>query len=95
MSIRNIDQLDAIIGPMLSVGRIPGAAIAVVAGDEIVFARGYGYRDLETKLFVTPDTVYPIASTTKAINATMLGILVDEGRLAGMHRYSIICRGFG
>jgi CubicO group peptidase (beta-lactamase class C family) len=82
MSIRNIDQLDAIIGPMLSVGRIPGAAIAVVAGDEIVFARGYGYRDLETKLPVTPDTVYPIASTTKAINATMLGILVDEGLLA-------------
>jgi len=82
MSIRNIDQLDAIIGPMLSAGRIPGAAIAVVAGDEIAFARGYGYRDLETKLPVTPDTVYPIASTTKAINATMLGILVDEGRLA-------------
>ena len=82
MSIETIDKLDAIIDPMLSAARIPGAAIAVVAGGKTVFAKGYGYRDLEAKLPVTPDTVYPIASTTKGINATLLGMLVDEGRLA-------------
>jgi CubicO group peptidase (beta-lactamase class C family) len=82
IAIETIDKLDAIIEPMLSAARIPGAAIAVVAGGKTVFAKGYGYRDLEAKLPVTPDTVYPIASTTKGINATLLGMLVDEGRLA-------------
>ena len=82
MSIQNVEKLDSIIGPMLRAARVPGAAIAVVAGGEVVYAQGYGYRDLVAKLPVTPDTVYPIASTTKAINATLLGMLVDEGRLA-------------
>lgn len=79
---RNIDKLDPLIEPMLQAARIPGAGLAIVAGDEMVFARGYGYRDLGSKLPVTPATVYPIASTTKAINATLIGMLVDDGLLA-------------
>ena len=80
-ALQNIDKVDAVIEPMLRAARIPGAAIAIVAGSETVFAKGYGYRSLEAKLPVTSETAYPIASTTKAINATLLGMLVDEGRL--------------
>jgi CubicO group peptidase (beta-lactamase class C family) len=80
--MQNIDRLDAIIEPLLDTARIPGAALAIVADGKIVFAKGYGYRNLEAKLPLNSDTVYPIGSTTKAINATVVGMLVDEGRLA-------------
>lgn len=78
----NLEKLDALIEPMRQAARIPGLAIAIVAGGATVFARGYGYRDLQAKLAMTEETIYPIASTTKAMNATLLGMLVDEGRLA-------------
>jgi len=81
MRTHSTAMLDALIEPMLLAAKIPGAAIAVVARGETVFARGYGYRDLSAKLPMTAQTVYPIASTTKAINTTLLGMLVDEGKI--------------
>jgi CubicO group peptidase (beta-lactamase class C family) len=78
----NIDAVEDSIEPLLRAARTPGAAVAVVAEGQTIFAKGYGYRDLDAKLPTTAATVYPIASTTKAFNATLLGILVDEGRLA-------------
>lgn len=90
VSLRNLDKLDALIEPMLRVARVPGAAIAVVASGKVVYAKGFGYRDLRSKKPLTADTIYPIASTTKTINATLLGMLVDEGRLewdAPVQRY--------
>lgn len=79
--MKNLQRIDGIIEAALRAARIPGAAIAVVAGGKAVYAKGYGYRDLRTKKPVEPETVYPIASTSKAMNATLLGLLVDEGRL--------------
>lgn len=77
-----MEQIADLVEPMLRTARIPGAAIAIVAGGKTVCAQGFGYRDLEAKLRSTPQTVFPIASTAKAINATLLGMLVDEGRIA-------------
>ena len=57
----------------------PGAALVVVQGDEVVFARGFGLADLENETPVTPDTRFFIGSSTKAFTATLLGMLVDEG----------------
>lgn len=81
-TIRNLEKLDERIELMLHAARIPGAAIAIVVGGEMVLARGYGYRDREAKLPLTPETVFPIASTTKAFNTTLLAMLVEEGKLA-------------
>ena len=58
----------------------PGLSIAVVSGDKIVYARGFGYRDLKAKLPVTPQTQFYIASTTKAFTATAAKLLADEGK---------------
>ncbi len=83
MDLREISaKLGDLIEPLLSAARIPGAGIAAVAGGEVVLATGYGYRDLDARLPVTCQTVYPIASTTKALNATLIGMLVDEGKLS-------------
>src|SRR5258706_8303116 len=76
--LREVDELG---DPLLKRGRIPGAALAVVAGDKLVYAKGFGYRDLGRRLATTANTRYPIASTTKTINATLIGMLVDDGKL--------------
>jgi CubicO group peptidase (beta-lactamase class C family) len=82
MQVKNLDKFDELIAPILRAARIPGSAIAVVVGDEPVFIRSYGLRDLSAQLQLGTDTLYPIASTTKSMNATLLGVLVDEGRLS-------------
>ena len=61
---------------------IPGVAVAVVRGDEVLMARGFGVRDLDSKEAVTADTIFAIGSSTKAMTATTLAMLVDEGKLS-------------
>ncbi len=60
---------------------IPGAAVVLVRGNEIVFANGFGVRQVGQSDLVTPETIFPIGSTTKALNAMMIARLVDQGRL--------------
>lgn len=61
---------------------VPGMALAIVKDGQVVYAKGFGVRDLDTKEPVTPDTVFAIGSTTKAFTATAIGTLVDEGTMA-------------
>jgi len=58
---------------------VPGVALAIVRGDEVIFARGFGVADVEKKTPVTPNTPFFIGSATKAFTATLVGMLVDEG----------------
>jgi CubicO group peptidase (beta-lactamase class C family) len=60
---------------------IPGLAIAVVKDDSVVLARGFGVRRLGEPDRVDEHTLFGVASTTKAMTAAALGVLVDEGLL--------------
>lgn len=60
---------------------VPGLAVAVVKGAEVIYARGFGLRDVGRGLPVTPHTIFGIGSCSKAFTATATGILVDEGKL--------------
>lgn len=82
MLAQNLEFLDPLIERLHQAGRIPGFAIAIVADGATIFARGYGHRDAAAKLPMSAATIYPIASTSKAFNATLLGMLVDEGKVA-------------
>ncbi len=61
--------------------KVPGLGLAIVAGGEVVFADGFGHRNLEDGLPMTADTLFAIGSTTKAMTSTVLGMLADEGKL--------------
>lgn len=61
--------------------RVPGMAIAVVQGDSLVFARGYGLRKLGESAPVDEHTRFAVGSTTKAMTAAALAMLVDDGKL--------------
>ena len=73
--------IDAVIDQALQTYQVPGASVAVVVGDEVVPTKGYGVRDVEKKLPVTPETQMPIASITKQFTVGALGTLVRQGKL--------------
>ena len=78
---KKLSGFDKTVGQMLKEWNVPGCGIAVVVKNKLVFAQGYGFRDLEKKLPVTPNTLFPIASNTKLFTATAVGLLVEEGKL--------------
>ena len=61
---------------------IPGMAMAVVQGDELIYSHGFGSADLESSRAVTPETLFAIGSSTKAFTASLIGMLVDEGKMS-------------
>lgn len=61
--------------------RVPALAVAVVKDGEVVFAKGYGVLELGKPEPANADTLFAIGSTTKAMTAAALGMLVDEGKL--------------
>ena len=61
--------------------KIPGAAIAIVRGTEVIYRRGFGYASMETKQAVDPGMVFRLGSTTKMITAATLVSLAEEGRI--------------
>jgi CubicO group peptidase (beta-lactamase class C family) len=60
---------------------VPGVAIAVVKGDQVVFAKGYGVRKLGDPAPVSERTLFAIGSSSKAFTAASVAMLVDEGKL--------------
>lgn len=62
--------------------KVQGLAIAIVKGDQVLFSKGFGWRDNERKLPMTADTIMPIGSVTKAFTTATIASLVEEGRLA-------------
>lgn len=61
--------------------RAPGMAVAVVKDGKVIFKKGYGVRELGKADKVDTETLFACASTTKAMTATCVGMLVDEGKL--------------
>ena len=68
--------------------KVPGMAIAVVHGDSLVFAKGYGVQTLGRQAPATEHTRFAIGSTTKAMTSAALAMLVDEGKLKWDDRVS-------
>ncbi|HME09017.1 MAG TPA: serine hydrolase domain-containing protein, partial [Bryobacteraceae bacterium] len=76
-----LDGLDEFITQTMKDWKVPGLAIAVVQGDKVTLLKGYGYRDLEKQLPVTPNTLFAIGSITKSFTVTTLGMEMDEGKV--------------
>jgi len=60
---------------------VPGIAVAVVKDDKVILSKGYGVRSLNTKQRVDSNTLFGIASNSKAFTTAALGILIDEKKL--------------
>lgn len=58
---------------------IPGMAVALVNSDEIIYAQGFGLRNVERNLPVTEDTLFHIGSTQKSMTSMLIATLIDDG----------------
>lgn len=74
-------HLRAFIDSTMKSWKVPGLAMAIVKDGEVAFSEGFGYRNVESKLPVTPNTLFAIGSSSKAFTAASLGILVDDGKI--------------
>ena len=74
-------ELDRIIENTRKAWNVPGVAVAIVHGDDIVYMKGFGVKRVGSTDPVTPDTLFAICSSTKAFTSAALGILVDERKV--------------
>jgi CubicO group peptidase (beta-lactamase class C family) len=79
--IKTLTDFDQTINQALEDWHIPGAALAVVKGEQVLHSGGYGFRDVEQGLPITENTRFPIASMTKPFTVMGAALLVDEGLL--------------
>lgn len=76
-----LTEFERLIEAELAHYDIPGAAVAVIAGDEVVYARGFGLRDVAAEAPFTTETRFLVGSTTKSMTALLIAMLVDDGLL--------------
>lgn len=75
-------DLDAYIAKGMRDWKIPGLSIAIVKDDRVVYAKGFGVRRLGATDRVDARTMFGMMSTTKAMTALAIAMLVDSGRVA-------------
>lgn len=78
---QSVTSLDSLLRQMVEKAGEAGLAVAVVKKDSLLYASGFGYRNLERRLPVTTATVFPIGSCTKAMTAALIGRLGQKVQL--------------
>jgi CubicO group peptidase (beta-lactamase class C family) len=77
----SLDSVDRFIKTELARQRIPGMSVAVLRGDSVLLARGYGFAKLERRVPATDSTLYAVGSVTKQFTAAAIVLLSQQGRL--------------
>jgi CubicO group peptidase (beta-lactamase class C family) len=75
------NQIDEYVQAELTRQRIPGVSLAIVKNGEVVYAKGYGFANLEHKVAVKPETIFQSGSVGKQFTATAVMMLVEEGKV--------------
>jgi CubicO group peptidase (beta-lactamase class C family) len=76
-----VPELDRLAADAMADWKVPGVALCVVKNGKVALVKGYGQRDVEANLPVTPATQFLIGSITKSFTATGVALLHNEGRL--------------
>ncbi|MDP4826906.1 MAG: serine hydrolase [Flavobacteriales bacterium] len=79
---KEVKKLDAYYAQSLKDWNVPGMAICIVKDGKVALSKGYGVKDVNTKAPVTPNSLFAVASNTKAFTAAALGMLVEEGKIS-------------
>src|SRR5689334_22034747 len=79
--VPGMKSYDQVIADFMRAYAIPGGAVAVMRDGRLIYARGFGYADVENKILVQPDALFRIASVSKTLTSAAVMKLVDEGKL--------------
>lgn len=77
----DLKSLDEFITDVMEEWKVPGLGISIVKEGKLIYSKGFGFRDVDRGLEVTPKTLFAIGSCSKAFTAVTMGILIDEGKL--------------
>lgn len=75
-------KLEQFVFDKMAATGLPGLSLVLVSGEHVLYARGFGQRDLAQGLPATPDTLYGIGSVTKSLTALAILRLAEAGRLS-------------
>jgi len=75
-------DIDLLVERTLKTFDVPGIAVAVVKDGKVIHSKAYGVASINTKKKVDENTLFGIASNSKAFTAAAIGILVDEGKVS-------------
>jgi CubicO group peptidase (beta-lactamase class C family) len=75
-------QVDELVNRTLTTFNVPGIAVAIVKDGKVVLSKGYGVRSIITKQKVDANTLFGIASNSKAFTSAALAMLVDEKKIS-------------
>jgi len=81
LPVESLQQLEQQLELLRSELRIPGMSVAIADRDAIIWTRGFGLSNREQPVAAGPNTIYPLASTTKPYGSTIVLQLVQEARL--------------
>lgn len=77
----NFAELERTIEAEMQANKTPGASVAIISSDKIIYAKGFGVTSAEEKISVSPDTLFRMGSTTKMFTAAALVSLADAGKI--------------
>src|ERR1700761_545407 len=80
--MQTASQIDQLLERMTGSGRVPGIVAIAATGKETIYQGAFGKRDLSKDIAMTADSVFWIASMTKAITGAAAMQLVEQGRLS-------------
>lgn len=84
-------EVDILVENTLKTFNVPGIAVGIVKDGKLVLAKGYGVANIKTQQKVDANTLFGIASNSKAFTASALAILVDEGKINWEDKVKNIC----
>ena len=73
--------IDNLVESSMKAFDVPGISVGIIKDGKVIYAKGFGVRSLNTKQKTDENTLFGIASNSKAFTAVALGILVDEGKI--------------
>ena len=82
LDARQGDAIDAIVRDVMTAQRVPGMAVAVIRGREVIKSQGYGLANVEHNVAVTPQTIFQSGSLGKQFTATAIMLQVQDGKLS-------------
>src|SRR5688572_16297526 len=82
LQARQSDVVDTIVREEMTAQRIPGMAIAMIQGDRVISAKGYGFANVEHNVAVTDETIFQSGSLGKQFTATAVMLQIEDGKLA-------------
>jgi len=82
LSSDRIGRLDAVLQSYVDEGKVAGVVALIARGGQLAHLRGYGLADMESRIPMTSEVIFRIASMTKAVTSVAVMMLVEEGRLS-------------